>query len=157
MQQRTRPLPRSRRDAPAFRPGWLRFVLALCASFVAAGYFAAISHMTFVVHAWCAEHGSLVHADTDARDHAQVHGERPATTSLTAGGAPSSDEHEHCVLGLAQPGEGRVPQAGHRLVPHEDPPEPLDPVPAQPPARTPVPPPPPIALLLLSPKSSPPA
>lgn len=156
MQQRTRHTARSRSDVPAFRAGWLRFVLALCTSFVAAGYFAAVSHMAFVAHARCAEHGQLVHAGEGAHGPAEEHAQRAATTSVIDGDALSSDEHDHCVLGVAQPDQGRVGQATFRLVPHDDPPV-VAPLPAPRPARSLVPPAPPIAILLLSPKSSPPA
>lgn len=155
MQQRTQQTTRSLGDGPAYRAAWLRFVLALCASFIAAGYVAAISHMSFVVHARCAEHGVLVHVD--AGGHVLDMGAATSSASIDEGaGGSAGDEHDHCMLGGAQAGEARVPEAGHRLLSHADPPA-AAPVPAPRPARALVPPPPPIALLLLSPKSSPPA
>jgi hypothetical protein len=162
LQQQTRHIPPSRAGGPAVRAGWLRFVLALCASFFAASYLAAISHMAFVAHAWCAEHGELVHPG-DGHEHAEhaAPGDDASRAdtgapAVTQGEAPWSDEHDHCALGAAQSGGVRVGEAGHRVLWQGDPPS-VAPLPAPRAASERVLPPPPIALLLLSPKSSPPA
>jgi hypothetical protein len=158
LQQRTKQTTRC--EGPAHRAAWLRFVLALGASLVAAGYLAAVLHMAFFAHARCAEHGELVHVDGDAHASAPAPGHHGATDATSApsageGGEDPSDEHDHCLLGTAQSEQARIPEAGHRVLS-------LAPPPAVAPARAPRPPrvlvpPPPIALLFLSPKSSPPA
>lgn len=119
------------------------------------GHLAAITHMVFVAHARCADHGELVHVAASPR--AAAPDERSgAAAALASGDASASDEHDHCLLGAPRPSHAGVAEAAHCLVPHDDP-QVAAPLASAPRARAQVPPPPPIALLLLSPKSSPPA
>lgn len=135
----------------------MRSLFAFFASFVALGYLAAISHMAFVAHAVCAEHGELVHVEAAIGPSS----DRAGDTSASAPRALSvdvhpSDDHDHCVLGVAPPGEGSVERGAPRVV--VLPPDPAETPPIEAPAWSPPPvaPAPPISILLLSPKSSPP-
>lgn len=137
----------------AFRLRFVRFVLAFFSAFVALGYLAAISHMAFVAHAACAEHGKLVHVQESRGPSALP--PRQGAATVTSSDAVGSDEHEHCVIGIARTGDARVDSAAASLVPHE---APATVAPLVVSARSPAEPRlgRPIAILFLSPKSSPP-
>lgn len=108
--------------------------------------------MAFVAHVLCAEHGQLVHAD-----RASVITEEPSgAPSANGGNATSPDEHDHCLLGIAQPGEAHIASARCDVL-DGDRPGVTAPMPVRAPPNARVPLKAPIALLLLSPKSSPPA
>lgn len=166
---------RRRPSLPAFQRGLLRFALAFVAIFITAGYLASIAHMTFVAHAACAEHGELVHVRLGApADPAHRHADdlsgdassspRPgeATRSVrrdrstvSEGESIASDEHDHCVVGTARPGDNVVARAALFVVIDEEPPAPVAPEAPHPSCER-AEPPPQIALLHLSPKISPP-
>ncbi|MEZ4301367.1 MAG: hypothetical protein R3B70_40915 [Polyangiaceae bacterium] len=151
-----RPLPRAPSDAPAPRTLFLRFAFAFLASILASGYLAAVTHLTFVAHARCAEHDALVHVAPAAHPAVATDAPRSSTTAIESTGAPAADEHDHCVLGMAQPADARVAEPARLLLPHPEP-QVAAPLPAVCAPGDAVAPPPPIALLHLSPKSSPPA
>lgn len=163
MRHTERPLPASQRVLvrsliALLAPRIQRFAVAALAAFFGVVHVAAISHMAFEAHARCVEHGEIVHVEAGRAD--------PGAPELAAAGAsphaiPSdahaAEDHDHCALGLAPPGEGRVARGAPAIVLDADDP------PAFPPAvfvsqvRSAAVPAPPIAILLLSPKSSPPA
>jgi hypothetical protein len=134
----------------------VRSLIALLASFFGFVHFAAISHMAFVAHARCVEHGQLVHVEAASAAPAAPAVEAPhAAPSAVPGDAHASEDHDHCALGVAPPGEASAGRAAPIVVPDSDAPAvPRLSAPAW--AKAPVPPAPPIAILLLSPKSSPP-
>jgi hypothetical protein len=144
---------RDRRATPAYKRALLRLLLAFVTCFVASGYFASLTHMAFVAHTACAEHGKLVHVQGGAALLADGAGdtERAATSDAVV-----SDEHDHCAGGTVQPGDTRTIGAAASITLPEDPPPRAE---AAPPPRVEarVPLPSPIPILLLSPKSSPPA
>ena len=170
---------RRRPSLPAIQRGLLRFALAFVAVFIAAGYLSSIAHMAFVAHAACAAHGKLVHVQLGAAvdpAHRDVDGDDPALasdvrssslpgeaprslrrdrSSVHEGDSIASDEHDHCVVGTARPGENVVARAALFVVIDEEPPPPVAPEAPHPSCER-AEPPPQIALLHLSPKISPP-
>jgi hypothetical protein len=148
-----------RRRSPllrAFQRGLVRFALAFVAVFIGAGYLASIAHMAFVAHTACAEHGMLVHVQLGPlADPAHVATDVPDPAKASDHPSIASDEHDHCVVGSARPGEGVVARAALSVVIDEAPPPPVAPVAPHPSCER-AEPPPQIALLLLSPKISPP-
>lgn len=137
----------------------MRALLAFFASFVAFGYLAAISHMAFVAHAICAEHGELVHVEPAVGSSPEPAGDGSASASAPRAlslDVHPSDDHDHCVLGVAPPGEAAVERGAPREI--VVPPDPIETPALEAPSWTPPPvaPAPPISILLLSPKSSPP-
>lgn len=139
---------------PAFQRGLLRFAFGLVTSFIAVGYFASLVHMAFVAHTACSEHGGLVHVQDAAPTHGAVRDGAP-TPFASRSDALTADEHDHCVLGMANPGEGRVTRTPLVILLHEDPVAASTPTSPHPSCER-AEPPPQIALLFLSPKVSPP-
>lgn len=148
---------RAQRNAPAFQRAFVRSLIAFFAAFLGFVHVAAISHMAFVAHARCAEHGDLVHVEAAPAAAARpaIEADHPSPQAVP-NDAHAAEDHDHCALGLAPPDEGRVARGAPAPVLDADPPAaPLAVLPSQ--ARpASVSPAPPIAILLLSPKSSPP-
>jgi hypothetical protein len=143
---------RARADAPAFGRCFVRFALAFVSLFVAFGYFASLSHMALVAHTACAEHGKLVHVQAGR----SVSAAPSADVTVTAPDSVSSEEHEHCVIGIARTGEARVAAPAAGVSSHAEPAVVVAPLAVLSLAPAPATFPAPIEILLLSPKSSPP-
>jgi hypothetical protein len=145
------PMHRIRRKATARRPAFLRFALAFAAFLTAFNYLSALAHLTFVAHTTCAEHSALAHIPNASSAAAEV----GPNTVAPSGGSLAADEHDHCIAGVARPGEAEVAAAALSAVVCADPPV-VAPLVLQKPCPVRAAPAPPIDILFLSPKSSPP-
>ncbi len=84
-------LSHARRDAHG---RWLSALLALA---LAGAQGASLAHLAIVKHAYCPEHGELIHPD--ARPHASASAPRPTTPGLYASEEEAhAHGHDHCIL-----------------------------------------------------------
>lgn len=145
------PMNRKSSEVPASKRALLRFALAAVGYFIAFAHLATLAHLTFVAHTTCAEHGTFAHLQSAS-------GSRPApgaNEAVQAGESLTSDDHDHCLAGIARLGEAQVAAAAPSAVVGGEP-APAGPVLAVAPAPVRGALPAPIDILLLSPKMSPP-
>jgi hypothetical protein len=105
---------RVRRDVARGR--WLPGMLALA---LVAAQGAWLAHFALVKHAYCPEHGELVHLD--AAPHTAVGAHPAKTRGLYAPEEAEQGRHEHCaLLGLRR--EVALPASSSAFLPAYDPP-----------------------------------
>src|SRR4051812_17014756 len=101
---------RDRKPRPAYQQGLLRFAIAFVTWFSGVGYLTSITHMAFVAHSACAEHGELVHVQSAAPGAGMAQGSG-APARLGERTAVVSDEHDHCAAAATRPFEARAAHA----------------------------------------------
>jgi len=144
---------RARKLGSAHEQGFLRFALAFVTWFAGLGYLASITHMAFVAHSACAEHGELVHVQSGAQHADPTEG---SASRVSERDTVASDEHDHCAAAATKPAQARASQPPVSVAVLDSEPLKVEVVPLAGSApRLALAP--PIPLLLLSPKSSPPA
>lgn len=95
---------------------WLPAVLALA---LVGAHGISLAHFALVQHAYCPEHGELIHPDAAPHAHASAHPTK--TPGLYASEEVEQGGHEHCAL-LGHRREVALPTNSSALLPAHEPP-----------------------------------